>query len=38
MATPERTGNAYEQDTLAEDLGQDVLALATVAESHRPRR
>jgi hypothetical protein len=36
MATAERTGNAYEQDNLAEDLGRDVLALAAVAESHRP--
>jgi hypothetical protein len=26
----------YEQACLAEDLGQDVLALAAVAESHRP--
>jgi hypothetical protein len=36
MATNEAGSNTYEQAWLAEDLGQDVLALAAVAESDRP--
>ena len=36
MATSESAGNGYEQAVLAEDLGQDVLALAAVAQSDRP--
>ena len=36
MATNEAGSNTYEQAGLAEDLGQDVLALAAVAESDRP--
>jgi hypothetical protein len=36
MKPQEHAGSDYEQDNLAEDLGQDVLALAAVAESHRP--
>jgi hypothetical protein len=36
MATSETAGNGYEQAVLAEDLGQDVLALAAVAQSDRP--
>ncbi len=35
MATSESAANGYEQAVLAEDLGQDVLALAAVAESQR---
>ena len=36
MATDDHAANEYEQACLAEDLGQDVLALAAVAESDRP--
>jgi hypothetical protein len=36
MASSETGSSAYEQACLAEDLGQDVLALAAVAESDRP--
>ena len=36
MATSKPAGNEYEQACLAEDLGQDVLALAAVAESRSP--
>ena len=36
MATRETAANEYEQACLAEDLGQDVLALAAVAAGHRP--
>ncbi len=36
MATGETAASEYEQACLAEDLGQDVLALAAVAASHRP--
>jgi hypothetical protein len=36
MAGSETTSNSYEQACLAEDLGQDVLALAAIAESDRP--
>ena len=36
MAISETPATGYEQACLAEDLGQDVLALAAVAESHRP--
>ena len=36
MAGSETTSNSYEQACLAEDLGQDVLALAAVAASDRP--
>jgi hypothetical protein len=36
MATSETESNGYEQACLAEDLGQDVLALAAVAQSDRP--
>ena len=36
MATKDAGSNTYEQACLAEDLGQDVLALAAVAESDRP--
>lgn len=36
MATDNTAANTYEQACLAEDLGRDVLALATVAESDRP--
>jgi hypothetical protein len=36
MATHETAAKQYEQACLAEDLGEDVLALAAVAEAHRP--
>jgi hypothetical protein len=36
MADTNSAGAEYEQACLAEDLGQDVLALAAVAESQRP--
>ncbi|HLM96346.1 MAG TPA: hypothetical protein VK283_08520 [Acidimicrobiales bacterium] len=36
MATDDHAASQYEQACLAEDLGQDVLALAAVAASHRP--
>lgn len=36
MTDSKPAGTEYEQANLAEDLGQDVLALAAVAESHRP--
>ena len=36
MATSEAGSHEYEQACLAEDLGQDVLALAAVAQSDRP--
>jgi hypothetical protein len=36
MATKKAPASSYEQDCLAEDLGQDVLALAAVAESDHP--
>ncbi len=36
MASSETGSNGYEQAVLAEDLGQDVLALAAVAQSDRP--
>jgi hypothetical protein len=36
MAITETGSNGYEQAVLAEDLGQDVLALAAVAELDRP--
>jgi hypothetical protein len=36
MANSETGSSGYEQACLAEDLGQDVLALAAVAESDRP--
>jgi hypothetical protein len=36
MATGEAGSHEYEQACLAEDLGQDVLALAAVAQSDRP--
>jgi len=36
MATSDTGSNGYEQAVLAEDLGQDVLALAAVAQSDRP--
>ena len=35
-ATSEAGSHEYEQANLAEDLGQDVLALAAVAQSDRP--
>jgi hypothetical protein len=36
MASTDTGSNGYEQATQAEDLGQDVLALAAVAQSDRP--
>jgi hypothetical protein len=36
MADTNSAGAEYEQACLAADLGQDVLALAAVAESQRP--
>jgi hypothetical protein len=36
MATSKAAPNSYEQACLAEDLGQDVLALAAVADSDHP--
>ena len=36
MATSETGSNGYEQACQAEDLGQDVLALAAGAQSDRP--
>ena len=36
MASRETASKGYEQACLAEDLGEDVLALAAVAESDRP--
>jgi hypothetical protein len=36
MADSKSAGTEYEQACLAEDLGQDVLALAAVAQEHRP--
>src|SRR5580658_2322273 len=36
MGTHETAANEYGQACLAEDLGEDVLALAAVAEAHRP--
>ena len=36
MGDSKTAGAEYEQACLAENLGQDVLALAAVAESHRP--
>jgi hypothetical protein len=36
MAASETAANEYERACLAEDLGEDVLALAAVARSDRP--
>jgi hypothetical protein len=36
MANGDTGSHGYEQACLAEDLGQDVLALAAVAEADRP--
>ena len=36
MATTGTDQHRYEQDSSAEDLGEDVLALASVARAQRP--
>jgi len=36
MAAGENATNGYERDSRAEDLGEDVLALAAVADSEHP--